>query len=226
MIATNNIKINICYVFKEEKSLPLADKIRMFLRWLKGAPDLKEITLQLEVFTRKLDHQRKRLENEARKCREKARKYRIEGNEEASRMYAEHFLRYRKWALGIDAFRLRIDGLLVKLRQAQSVSEVESALRGIRAAVMGLKEAIDVPDIAEMVEDIDKQMREIEIAQDITETGMERLAVSTEVTSDEINKVLAEIDQEIGVEAGIVLPEPSKKIKELEKDIKKLKEEL
>ncbi|MEM3588010.1 MAG: Snf7 family protein, partial [Candidatus Jordarchaeaceae archaeon] len=104
---------------------------------------------------------------------------------------------------------------------------VASTLSGIRSALNGLKGAVNLPDIAQMVEEIDGTMQDFDVAQDVAEAGMERMTVSTEVTSQEVAATISEIDQEIGVETGVKLPSaPSGKIEELEKDIKKLKEEL
>lgn len=200
---------------------------RKFLSWLKGGPNLKDVIFKLEVFTRRLEYHKRELEREARRNREEAKRYRMTGNNEAAKMYAEHFLRYQKWALATDAYRLRIHGMVVKLRQSQSVYEVASTLSGIRSALEGLKSTVSLPDIAHLVDEIDSSMREFDIAHDVTEAGFERMAVSTEVTSKEVTEALTEIDQEIGVETGVKLPSvPASKIAELEKDIKKLKEEL
>jgi hypothetical protein len=201
--------------------------LKKFASWLKGGPKLKEVIYKLDVFTRRLEYQKKQLEREARKNREEAKKYRLRGNAEAAKMYAEHYIRYNKWALATDAYRLRIQGMVVRLRQSESVSDVASTLSGIRAALDGLKGAINLPDIAKMVEEIDGSMQEFDVAQDVAEAGMERMTVSTEVTSQEVASTISEIDQEISVETGVKLPTaPSGKIEELEKDIKKLKEEL
>ncbi|MBS7252310.1 MAG: Snf7 family protein, partial [Candidatus Freyarchaeota archaeon] len=154
------------------------------------------------VFTRRLEYQKKTLEREARKNREEAKKYRLKGNAEAAKMYAEHYIRYNKWALATDAYRLRIQGMVVRLRQSESVADVASTLSGIRAALDGLKGAINLPDIAKMVEEIDGSMQEFDVAQDVAEAGMERMTVSTEVTSQEVAATISEIDQEISVETG------------------------
>ncbi|MHA1579439.1 MAG: Snf7 family protein [Candidatus Freyarchaeota archaeon] len=200
---------------------------KKFVNWLKGGPKIKDVIYKLEVFTRRLEYQKKQLERESRKNREEAKKYRLRGNTEAAKMYAEHYIRYNKWALATDAYRLRIQGMIVRLRQSESVYDVASTLSGIRSALNGLKDAVNLPDIAQLVEEIDGTMQDFDVAQDVAEAGMERMVVNTEVTSQEVAATLSEIDQEIGVETGVKLPSaPSGKIEELEKDIKKLKEEL
>ncbi|MEM1659357.1 MAG: Snf7 family protein [Candidatus Jordarchaeales archaeon] len=200
---------------------------KKFLSWLKGGPNLKDVIFKLEVFTRKLEYHKKELEREAKRSREEAKRYRMAGNNDAAKMYAEHFLRYQKWALATDAYRMRIQGMVVRLRQSQSVYEVASTLSGIKAALEGLKSTVSLPDVAQLVDEIDASMREFDIAHDMTEAGFEKMAMSTDVTTKEVVDVLTEIDQEIGVETGVKLPSvPAGKIAELEKDIKKLKEEL
>jgi polyhydroxyalkanoate synthesis regulator phasin len=63
------------------------------------------------------------------------------------------------------------------------------------------------------------------MTQEVAEAGMERMSISTEVTDGEIKQALGELDQEIEVETGTALPQPEKKVSELEAEIRKLKEE-
>lgn len=202
--------------------------LRKFSSWLKGGPKIKEVVYKLDVFTRRLEYQKKQLEREARKNREDAKKYRLRGNAEGAKMYAEHYIRYNKWALATDSYRLKIQGMVIRLRQSESVADVASTISGVREALKGLEEAVKLPeDIAKNAEEIDSIMQEFDVRQDVLEAGMEKMTVSTEVTSQEVAATISEIDQEISVETGVKLPSaPSGKVEELEKDIKKLKEEL
>lgn len=178
--------------------------------------------MNIDVFCRKLDFQRRQLETEYRRNREKALQYRKEGNDAAAKMYVEQFLRYQKWALGIDMYRLRIEGLLFKLRQSQMAKDVAQMLGQVRSSLKDLRVAVNVPDIAEMVDDIDKEFQHVELAQEVTESSVDRAIASSTVTPEDVTQAMEQIDAE--VEATTTLPVPSGKESELEKEIKKLKE--
>lgn len=195
--------------------------LKRFAQWLRGS-DYRKLIVNIDVFCRKLDFQRRQLETEYRRNREKALQYRKEGNDAAAKMYVEQFLRYQKWALGIDMYRLRIEGLLFKLRQSQMAKDVAQMLGQVRTSLKDLRVAVNVPDIAEMVDDIDKEFQHVELAQEVTESSVDRAIASSTVTPEDITQAMEQIDAE--VEATTTLPVPSGKESELEKEIKKLKE--
>jgi len=198
--------------------------IQRFKNWLKGN-NLKNIIFKIDVFCRKLDYQRKTLEKESLQNRIRARKYREQGNDAAARLYAENTVRYQKWALGVDMYRLHIMSLLMKLKQTQATAETAKILGSIHRALNGLRSSIKIQNISQIVDQIDSQIEAFDIAHDMAQDGMESIEVRTEVTPQETEKVLAEIDQEISVETGMALPSTPSRIAELEKEIKRLKEE-
>jgi len=198
--------------------------MQRFKNWLKGN-NLKNLIFKIEMFCRKLDYQRKTLEKESYQNRLRARKYREQGNDAAARLYAENTVRFQKWALGVDTYRLHIMGLLMKLKQTQATAETAKILNGIHKALNGLRSSVNTQNISQIVDQIDSQIEVFDITQDITQDGIESITVKTEVTPQETSKVLAEIDQEISVETGMALPSTPSRIAELEKEIKRLKEE-
>jgi hypothetical protein len=195
--------------------------LKRFAQWIKGS-DYRRLIVNIDVFCRKMDFQRRQLEAESRRNREKALQYRKEGNDAAARMYVEQYLRYQKWALGIDMYRLRIDGMLFKLRQSQMARDISDILGKMRTTLKDLRVAVNIPDIATMVDDIDKEFQHVELAQEVTESSVDKAIGSTVVTGEDVNRAMEQIDAE--VEATTSLPLPSGKESELEKQIKKLKE--
>lgn len=159
------------------------------------------------------------------KNRQRARKYREQGNDAAAKLYAENTVRYQKWALGVDTYRLHIHGLLMKLKQTQATADTAKILGGIHRALNGLKSSVNTQNITQIVDQIDGQIETFDIAQDMAQDGIENINVRTTVQPTETAKVLAEIDQEISVETGMALPSTPSRIAELEKEIKRLKEE-
>lgn len=199
--------------------------IRRFKEWLGGKPSLKQLIFRLDVFCRKLDLQRKMLEKEASKSRQKAKRYRLQGNMDAVRLYLQHHLRFQKWALSVDAYRLRIEGLQTQLRQSEAMGDLSKILGQLNAALGGLKTQVKVPEVAQLVDQIEGNLRHFEMTQEIADEGMERMSVSTEVTDGEVSQALSDLDQEIEVETGTALPQPEQRVSQLEEEIRRLKEE-
>jgi len=199
---------------------------KKFVNWLKGT-NLNDLIFKIDVFTRKLDRQRKQLEKEARTNRNKAKKYQMEGNSDAARLYAEHHVRYTKWATGVDSYRLHIMNLLMKLKQSQAVAETAKILSGITRALGGLKNSVRTQNVAQLVDTIDGQIEHFEMAQEVAQGGLEEITVSTEITDSDVQKTLEEINQEIAVETGVALPTTpaDSRIAKLEDEIKRIKEE-
>lgn len=195
--------------------------LKRFTQWIKGS-DYRRLIVNIDVFCKKMDFQRRQLEAEYRRNREKALQYRKEGNDSAARMYAEQYVRYQKWALGIDMYRLRIEGMLFRLRQSQMAHDIADILGSMRTTLKDLRVSVNIPDIATMVDDIDKEFQHVELAQEVTQSSVDKAVGSTVVTPEDVNQAMEQIDAE--VEATTSLPVPSGKESELEKQIKKLKE--
>ncbi|NVM54146.1 MAG: Snf7 family protein [Candidatus Helarchaeota archaeon] len=199
---------------------------RKFVSWLKGA-NLNDIIFRVDVFTRKLDRQRKQLEKEARNNRTKAKKYQLDGNSDSARLYAQHYVKYNKWAIGVDTYRLHIMNLLMKLKQSQAVAETAKILGGITNALGALRSAVRTQNVAQLVDNIDSQIEHFEMTQEIAEGGLEEITVSTEVKDSDVQRTMDEINQEIAVETGVALPTTpaDSRISKLEDEIRRIKEE-
>ena len=85
---------------------------------------------------------------------------------------------------------------------------------------------MSAPQINELIDEIDLGMQDFDVMQEMTAQGMESMQVSTEVTDKDIDKALQEVDAEISIETGEALPSAvgDSKISDLEKEIKRLKE--
>lgn len=197
-----------------------------FVKWLKGPGNLNKIIINIDIFTRNLARQRKDLEKNARENFRSAKKYRLEGNNQAARMYMEHRVRFQKWALGVDAYRLHIVGLLQKLKQAQAHNEMAKTLVQINRVLGNLSKNVEIPKLSDLMAGINQTFNQFDLAGEFIDEGMEEMTVSTEVTEVDINQGMSELDAEIGIETGQVLTSPSSgKISKLEEEIRKLKED-
>lgn len=203
--------------------------IKKFANWLSGGQGSKNNATnsltQLKIFIKRLQRQSLKLNQQAKISRRKAVELRKTGDINASKMHMRAALQNQKWALGIDNYVLQIQSLEFKLEQAKAVDDVGKILEGVAAAIAGLQKTVSAPQISELVEQIDLGIQDFDVTQEITETGLQSMSVSSEVSDEEVNKALAEVDSEISVETGESLPTAGDdKINELEKEIQRLKE--
>lgn len=213
---------------KRKQTLMVMGSLKKFTKWLSGGKNGSSATssiTKIKIFIKRLQRQSKKLNAQAKIAKRKAVDLRKKGDMSASRMHMRSSLQNQKWALGIDNFVLQIQSLQFKLEQAKAVEDVSGILEDVAFTIAGLQNAVSAPQISELVEQIDIGMQDFDVTQEITQTGLESMNVSTEVTDDELDNALAEVDSEISVETGEALPSAgNSKISELEKEIQRLKE--
>jgi len=196
-------------------------------KWLSG--DRKKgvrPSTKLKVFNKKLMRQTKKMEMSAKLARDKAVNLRKQGDMEGSKFHARNYLQVKKQARAIDAFRTNMEGLLFKLDQAEAVKDVSQIMTGIAQSITSLKSQLSIPQITEMMKQIDLDVEDFAVTQEITAEGIDSITLDTAVTDSDVTEVLGEIDAEIQVEMGVALPSAGaddQKIAELEKELNRLK---
>jgi hypothetical protein len=166
----------------------------------------------------------KKLEMSAKLARDKAVKLRREGDLEGSKFQARNYLQVKKQARAVDSFRTNLEGLQFKLEQARAVSDVAGIMKEVATSVSTLKNQLSIPQITEMMKNIDFDIEDFQVTQEITSESMDSITMDTAVTDSDVNDVLGEIDAEINVEMTESLPSVSnEKISELEKELDRLK---
>jgi len=113
-----------------------------------------------------------------------------------------------------------------KLENAGAIKDVSEILKGVAVAVSGIKRQLSVPQITELMKNIDLDVEDFAVAQEITTDSMTDMNLDTAVTDATVDEFLGEIDAEIGIETGVALPSVtggSQKIKELEEELNRLK---
>ncbi len=197
--------------------------------WLSGGKKkdtIRSVTVRLKVFNKRLMRQSKKLEMSAKLAKDKAVKLRRDGDLEGSKFHARNYLQVKNQARAVDAFRTNLEGLQFKLENAGAVKDVSEILKGVAVAVSGIKAQLSVPQITELMKNIDLDVEDFAVAQEITSEGMTDMNLDTAVTDSQINDFLGEVDAEIGIETGVALPSVaggSQKIKELEEELNRLK---
>ena len=166
-----------------------------------------------------------KLEMSAKLARDKAVNLRQQGDLEGSKFHARNYLQVKKQARAVDAFRTNLEGLMFKLDQASTVSDVAGIMKNIAQSVSQLKSTLSVPQITELMSSINMDMEDFSVTQEIASENMDNITLDTAVTDSDVNNILGEIDAEIGFEAATTLPNvsSSEKINELEKELDRLK---
>ena len=200
-------------------------------KWLSGGKktdSVRSASIKLKVNNKKLMRQVKKLEMSAKIARDKAVNLRKQGDLDGSKFHARNYLQIKKQARAVEMFRTNLEGLQFKLDQATAVKDVSDIMTGVAQSLAVLKSQLSVPQIQEIMNQIDIDMEEFAVTADIATEGMDSITIDTAVTDSDVNEVLGEIDAEIQVEMGVALPSASEgasdeKIAELEKELNRLK---
>jgi len=198
-------------------------------KWLSGdrkeSNTVRSAAIKLKVFNKRLMRQTKKLEMSAKIARDKAVNLRKQGDMDGSKFHARNYLQVKKQSRAVEFFRTNLEGLLFKLEQANAVKDVSQIMTGIAQSLSTLKSQLSVPQMTEIMSQIDIDMEEFAVTADIATDGMDNISIDTAVTDSDVSDVLGEIDAEIGAEMGADLPSAAsdEKIAELEKELNRLK---
>jgi hypothetical protein len=197
-------------------------------KWLSGGrktDSVRSASIKLKVFNKRLMRQTKKLEISAKLARDKAVNLRKQGDMDGSKFHARNYLQVKKQARAIEIFRTNLEGLQFKLDQANAVKDVSQIMTGIAQSLATLKSQLSVPQMQEIMSQIDIDMEEFAVTADIATEGMDSISIDTAVTDSDVGEILGEIDAEIQVEMGAALPSAAsdEKIAELEKELNRLK---
>jgi len=197
-------------------------------KWLSGGrktDSVRSASIKLKVFNKRLMRQTKKLEISAKIARDKAVNLRKQGDMDGSKFHARNYLQVKKQARAVEFFRTNLEGLQFKLDQANAVKDVSQIMIGIAQSLAVLKNQLSVPQVQEIMSQIDIDMEEFAVTADIATEGMDSISIDTAVTDSDVGEVLGEIDAEIQVEMGAALPSAAsdEKIAELEKELNRLK---
>ena len=197
--------------------------------WLSGGKkkdNIRTASIKLKVFNKRLMRQSKKLEMSAKLAREKAVRLRREGDLEGSKFHARNYLQVKNQARAVDAFRTNLESLQFKLDNAGAVKDVAEIFKGIAQSISGLKRNLSIPQITELMKNINMDIEDFEVTQEITTDSMTDMNLDTAVTDSSVDSFLSEVDAEIGIETGVGLPTAgggNQKIKDLEEELNRLK---
>ncbi len=199
--------------------------MRDILGWLVGGKSTRssrDNTLNLKLVNRRLTKSQRKLENQEKKTERKIRAAIQKGDMQAARMYAQDTVRSRKWGRGYQSLISKIDGLIFKLERADAVQDIAKEMRGVSKSLIDANNALNLPEIDNLVGDMNQALEGIEDTSEIMEDSMDQLFES-DTDEGEIDNLLQEYGAEVGITASVGLPMPTTKTSELEKEIESLR---
>jgi len=201
--------------------------VRDFIGWLVGGNSKKsqrDHILNLKVVGRRLERSKRKLENQQRQTEKKVRQAIQKGDMESARMYAKDVVRSKKWALGYQSLVSKIDGLIFKLERADAVQSIAGEMKGVAGALREANAQLNLPEIDNVVNDMNQALEGIEDKSDIMEDSVDQL-FEMDTDETEVDSLLQEYGADIGVSVSTELPTPSSTTSELEKEIEALRKE-
>ena len=195
-----------------------------FVRWLCGGKSTRDYIIDLKMVNKRLSRSSKKLETDEKKLQRKTRDAMKRGLMDQARLYASNVARNRKWVYSYTRLTTRIEGIIFRLEQADSVQHLASELKGMAGALREVNASLNAPEISALVEDLENSFEGIEMTTDMMDEDFENM-MSLDVDETEVDKIMGEIGTEIGLGAETGLPTPDIRSTELAKEIEKLRED-
>ncbi|MCK5045043.1 MAG: Snf7 family protein [Candidatus Heimdallarchaeota archaeon] len=195
-----------------------------FVRWLGGGKSTRDYIIDLKMVNKRLARSSKKLETDEKKLQRKTRDAMKRGLMDQARLYASNVARNRKWVYSYTRLTTRIEGIVFRLEQADSVQQLASELKGMAGALREVNASLNAPEISALVEDLENSFEGIEMTTDMMDEDFENM-MSLDVDETEVDKIMGEIGTEIGLGAETGLPTPDIRSTELAKEIEKLRED-
>lgn len=187
--------------------------------------------IKIKVFNKRLARQIRKMEVKERIAKKKSIEERQEGNLQGAKLHMKNSLQYRKWGHATEKFRMQIEGVEMKLEQAEMMSSFTSVAEDIVGTLQGLQQQVKMPAISKMLAELDFGFGALDSVMAETSDQLELTddASSTAVSEQEVDDALAEVDLNLSAESLTALPSVPDaetediQIEDLEDEIKKLK---
>ncbi|MBD3192915.1 MAG: hypothetical protein GF308_19910 [Candidatus Heimdallarchaeota archaeon] len=195
-----------------------------FIRWLGGGKSTRDYIIELKMVKKRLERSARKLEKDERSLMRKTRDAMKKGLMDQARLYASNVARNRKWVYGYTRLTTRIEGIIFRLEQADSVQALAGELRGMAGALRQVNANLNAPEISMLIDDLERSFEGIEMSTDMMDDDFENM-MAMDVDEVEVDKIMGELGTEIGVGADAGLPSPDIRSTELAKEIEELRRE-
>lgn len=184
----------------------------------------KSHILNLKVVQRRLARSQRKLENQQRQTEKKVRAAIQKGDMDSARMYAKDVVRSKKWALGYQSLTSKIDGLIFKLERADAVQSIAGEMKGVAGALRQVNMELNLPEIENVVNDLNASLDGIEDKSEIMEDAVDGL-FEMDTNEEDVDSLLQEYGADVGVSVSTELPTARSSTSELEAEIEALRKE-
>ncbi len=195
-----------------------------FVRWLGGGKSTRDYIIDLKMVNKRLARTSKKLEMGESKLQRKTRDAMRKGLMDQARLYAQNVARNRKWVYSYTKLTTRIEGIIFRLEQADSVQQLAGELKGMAGALRSINQSLNAPEISSLIEDLENSFEGIEMTTEMMDEDFESM-MSLDVDETEVDKIMGEVGTEIGLGAATGLPTPDIRSTELAKEIEELRKE-
>ncbi|MHA1888270.1 MAG: Snf7 family protein [Promethearchaeota archaeon] len=215
--------------------------LKKLVDWLNGDDDSNNVSssphsvsprIKIKVFNKRLARMISKMEIQEARNKKKAQEALNNGDKTGARIYMKNSLQYRKWAHATEKFKMRMEGVEMKLDQAKMISDFSGVAQDIVGTLRGLQQQVKMPEVSKMLSQLDMGFGKIDAVLSETSSQLELSddASSTAVSEKEVDEALEEVDLELSANSLTALPEVPQmqekdvSIEDLEQEIKKLKE--
>ncbi|MHA1244964.1 MAG: Snf7 family protein [Candidatus Heimdallarchaeota archaeon] len=195
-----------------------------FVKWLGGGKSTRDYIIDLKMVNKRLARSSKKLEMGESKLQKKTRDAMKKGLMDQARLYAQNVARNRKWVYSYTKLTTRIEGIIFRLEQADSVQQLAGELKGMAGALRSINQSLNAPEISSLIEDLENSFEGIEMTTDMMDEDFESM-MSLDVDETEVDKIMGEVGTEIGLGADAGLPTPDIRSTELAREIEELRKE-
>jgi len=167
---------------------------------------LRENKRMINRAIRELDRERAALEREEKKLTIDIKKMAKEQQMGAVRIMAKDLVRTRAHVTKFIEMRSHLQSCALKLQTVKSHQAMADAMKNTTKAMVKMNKAVDAPAINKMMAEFEKENMKSEMMQEIMGEMMDD-AMEQEGDSEEQDKIVSQVLDEIGVSFGEEIPD-------------------
>ena len=161
----------------------------------------------LRIVSRKLGREQRKLEGKTKGTEQKITDALRRGDMASAKMYTKDLVRTRKWVRNYHSLNSKIETLVMRLDRAEAMQSLASEMKNVTSTLAQVSKTIGMADMSGVIDDLEASIMEIDDVGDTLDESMESM-FEDDVDDNEVDQVLADIGEQIGVSAGSDLPTP------------------
>ena len=161
----------------------------------------------LRIVSRKLSREQRKLESKTKGTEQKITDALRRGDMASAKMYTKDLVRTRKWVRNYHSLNSKIETLVMRLDRAEAMQSLASEMKNVTSTLAQVSKTIGMADMSGVIDDLEASIMEIDDVGDTLDESMESM-FEDDVDDSEVDQVLADIGEQIGVSAGSDLPTP------------------